>query len=289
MLLAFAVLGGCGVGYRVEPARLNVIVTTEDSKAQLWNTASNFLEQEGFENFGRYDGMSSLIQQSPMPKADKEEQLARLNRERTFLNTPRNLRIVWSDYANADIPKSSLPYTPSSNSFVEINVYEERPGGFSADGLKFYGRFLAALQMQYGASVVVVNEPPPTDDAEHYRITIVNTIGEIVGWFIAFFVPFVFTGLLSNYLLRHLNLPRAVRRIIFSVVNTWLVAPLPFQGGFIFVIPLPNLFAFPWTDSNFYAHAASYAAVSFPCALALCALASVFLIKDTEGSANFEV
>jgi hypothetical protein len=74
------------------------------------------------------------------------------------------------------------------------------------------------------------------------------------------------------------------KRAIFVLVNSWLVAPLPFQGGYIFVFPGPNLLAFPWTDSDFYARVASYAAVSFPCTLLLCAVVSVFLFKGNSES-----
>ena len=70
------------------------------------------------------------------------------------------------------------------------------------------------------------------------------------------------------------------RRLIFVLVNTWLVAPLPFQGGYMyFLFPGPNLIAFPWTDWDFYSKVALYARVSFPCALVLCAMVSVLLFR----------
>ena len=89
----------------------------------------------------------------------------------------------------------------------------------------------------------------------------------------------LFTGLLSVYLLNRLKTSTMARRLTFVLVNTWLVAPLPFPGGYIFVFPGPNLIAFPWTDWDFYSKVASYARVSFLCALVLCALISLLLFR----------
>jgi H+/Cl- antiporter ClcA len=136
------------------------------------------------------------------------------------------------------------------------------------------------LQERFGASVVVVTEPPPTNESEYLRITIVNVIATILWSFVALLVAFILTGALSRAVLRRLRLPLIAKRAIFVLVNSWLVAPLPFQGGFIFVFPGPNLLAFPWADSSFYSGVASFAAVSFPCTLVLCAVVSVFLFRS---------
>src|ERR1700679_3834202 len=280
--LAMTVLGGCGEGYRVDPACLNVTGITEESKEQLLASVSRFLTREGFEDLGKYDEMIALIRQDhAMPASAREAELARLNRERTFLSDPHHLRIVWADYSNAEPGDFRLlGYKPSSDHFVELNIYEERPGGFSPRGIQFYSRFLSALQEQFGASVVVVKKPPPTDEAEYQRITRVNTIGAIVGWFIAALVGLLFSGFLSVYLLKRLKISTMARRFVFVFINAWLVAPLPFQGGYIFVFPGPNLIALSWSDKNYYTHVGSYARVLFPCAFLLCALVTVFWFRD---------
>jgi hypothetical protein len=279
--LAVTVLGGCGEGYRIDPACLNVTDITDDSKQQLLASVSHFLKGEGFEDLGKYEEMIALIRQDrAMPASAKQEELARLNRERTFLSDPHHLRIVWADYSNAaPADYRLLRYKPSSEHFIELNIYEERPGGFSSDGIRLYERFLSALQKQFGASVVVVKTPPPANEAEYRRITRANEIGAVVGWIIAALVGLFFTGLLSVYLLNRLKTSTMARRLIFVLVNTWLVAPLPFPGGYIFVFPGPNLIAFPWTDWDFYSKVASYARVSFPCALVLCALISALFFR----------
>jgi hypothetical protein len=284
VVFTLAALGGCGEGYRVEPAILNVIGITDESKDQLLTVVSRFLKQEGFEDLGRDSAMISLIKQGPMP--EKAGLLAKLNRERTFLNEASHLRIVWADYSNGELPTGawSLRYTPSSSRFIETSIIEERPGGFSPNGQHFYGRFLSNLREQYGTSVLVVKEPPPTDEAEYRRVTVVNTIAIIVWCSIALLVPLLLTGSLSVHFLRKLPFSNMTRRIIFVLVNSWLVAPLPFPAAWIMVIPAPNLFAFPWTNLDYYHRVAPYAAVSFPCTLVVCAAVSLFLFKrPSEG------
>src|ERR1700690_2998226 len=211
--LAMTVLGGCGEGYRIDPACLNVTDITDDSKQRLLASVSGFLKREGFEDLGTYEDMIALIRQDhAMPAAAKQDELARLNRERTFLSDPHHLRVVWADYSNAaSADYRLLRYKPSSNHFIELNIYEERPGGFSSDGIRFYERFLSVLQKQFGASVVVVNPPPPTNESEYRRITLVNEIGAIVGLIVATLVGLLFTGFLSVYLLNRLKTSKMVR------------------------------------------------------------------------------
>jgi hypothetical protein len=287
VLLTLTALGGCGEGYVLKPAILNVTAITGQSNEQLLTVVSGFLKKEGFEDFGRYDAMISLIQHDEMPDSVRTEELARLNRERTFLNDPSHLRIIWADYSSGEVAERAIRYSPSSSHFIEISIFEERPGGFSAFGHRFYGRFLAALQQQYGTSVVVVQEPPPTDEAEYRRITVNHVIMGTIDWLIVFSLTFLLTGFLSYRLLRKRTFTRMMKQFIFVAVNSWLVAPMPFQGGFIFVFLGPNLIAFPWMDTQYYRHFASFAAVSFPSAILLCGLVSLFLFKgDPERKAT---
>jgi len=94
--LAVTALVGCGEGYRIDSATFNVNDITDESKTKLLETVSRSLKAEGFEDFGRYDEMIALIRQNQaMSPAARDEELARLNRERTFLNDAHHLRVVW--------------------------------------------------------------------------------------------------------------------------------------------------------------------------------------------------
>jgi hypothetical protein len=288
VVLALMGLNGCGEGYVVNPAQLNVNVTAGRSEDQILAVLSGYLGREGFEYLGKYQDMISLIQHGSMPAKVKQQELARLNRERTFLNRPRQLRIILADYSNGDYSELEIKYKPPFDHFVEICVFEERPGGFSSDGFLFYDRLLSALQKQFGSDIVVVTKPPPTNDAEYRRITYVNTQASILGWLIAAFLPLAFTGTISVRLLRKRAISAGAKRLSFVLVNTWLVTPLPFQGGYIFEFPGPNLLAFPWADLDYYRRVRSFAAMSFPCALLLCVVVSLFLFKANRASTGVD-
>lgn len=285
-VLVLAALCGCGEGYFAKSAILNVTGIRDQSKGELLTAVSGFLKNEGFEDLGRYDAMISLIQISEMPESLRTEELARLNRELTFLKDSAHLRIVWADYSSGELPKHAIRYTAPSSPFIEITIVEEGPGGFSSPARRFYRRFLWTLQRQYGTSVVVVQDPPPGDEAEYRRITVNHIVMGTIDWLIAFSLAFLLTGFLSYRLLRRRGLARTTKRLIFVGVTAWLAAPMPFQGGYIFVFPGPNLLAFPWTDMDYYRHFASFAAVSFPCAVLFCGMASMFLFKGQSESGS---
>jgi hypothetical protein len=278
--LLLTILAGCGEGYRIVPARLNIVDATPESFPGAATTVHDFLLEEGFEDLGKYREMIDLIRQdNAMPPNVKREQLVRLDREYTYLNRGHHLRVVLSNYADGVPPEISLSYTPTSARFIELAIYDERPGGFGSYGLAFYGRLVSALKQRYDASLREIQSPPQTNEREYRRITAENTIASIVAWSLAFALPFSVTGSVSRYLLQKFKVSANIKRPIFAVVNAWLVTPLPFPAAFILVIPLPNLFAFPWTSGDYYSRVASFAAVSFPVALLPCAAISMLLFK----------
>ncbi len=121
---------GCGEGYRLDPATINVKRYNRRNQGQVSGHCVSDTQGQGFEDFGRYDEMIALIREDhAMAQPAKDEELARLNRERTFLNDAHHLRVVWADYSNGPSAEASrLGYRPSSDHFVELKVYEERPG-----------------------------------------------------------------------------------------------------------------------------------------------------------------
>jgi hypothetical protein len=124
--------------------------------------------------------MIALLRQGDARQQELErEGFARLEREYTYLNDKHDLRVVISDYADVP-PEISLDYVPTSSHFIDVEVTDDRPGGFDAYALAFYDRLVAALKGSYGASVRIVELPPPTNAAEYRRITTDNAIGGIL-------------------------------------------------------------------------------------------------------------
>lgn len=283
--LLLTLLAACGEGYRLVPARLNVDDGAPKSFPAVAKTVRSLLVGEGFEDLGKYEEMIALIQQdNSTPLSVKREQLARLEREYTYLSRQHHLRVVLTNYSDGVPPEVSLGYTPISDHFVELAIYDEGPGGFGPYGLAFYRRLMSALKQKYGASLRQIQRPPPTDEREYRRITAKNTRAALVAWSVALALPFLITGSVSHYVLRKLKISAIFKRLIFSLVNAWLIAPLPFPAAFILVVPLPNLFAFPWTATDYYARVAPFAAISFPVTLLLCAVVSLFIFRAKNDS-----
>ena len=276
--LLLTTLAACAEGYRLVPARLNIGNVASKSFPLAATIVHDLLASEGFDDLGKAEETIALIRRdNAMPSSARRELLVRLEREYTYLNRRHDLRVVLSDYTDGIPAGLSLGYTPTSDHFVELAIYDERPGGFGTYGLSFYRRLVSALTQRYGASLHEIARPPPTDEREYRRITAQNTIAALVAWSLALVVPFLITGSLSRRILRRLEISATLKRVIFSVVNTWLVAPLPFPAAFILVIPLPNLFAFPWASAEYYTRVWPFAALSFPVTLLLCTLVSLFL------------
>lgn len=165
---------------------------------------------------------------------------------------------------------------------MELEIFDERPGGFGPCGLAFYNRVVSELRSKYGTTLRVLSPPPPTNEGEYRRITWHNDITSAFWLAFAFTLSFLITGFISYRLLRRVHMSRLLKRVTFSILNAWLVAPLPFPAAWIMVIPAPNLLAFPWTDFDYYSRIKGFAAVSFPLTLLICAITSMFLFRATE-------
>jgi len=272
-------LAGC-TGYALVPARLNIADVTPGSFPAVAATLHEFLVIEGFEDFGKDQKMIALLRQGDARQQYLErEVLARLNRAYTYLNDKHDLRVVITDYVDGMPPEISLDYVPTSGHFIELEVTDNRPGGFDAYALAFYDRLVGVLKKSYGASVRVIELPPPTNAAEYRRITTENTIGGIFWWCLAFGLPFLVTGSVTRYVLQKVKIQTNLKRVIFTVINTWLVAPVPLPAAYITVIPLANVFAFPWTSTDFYQYDPWFTKVSFSMTFLLCAISSWFLFR----------
>src|SRR5437879_11562735 len=75
-----------------------------------------------------------------------------------------------SDFSAGVPPEIHLNYSRLSDHFVQLDVSDERSGGFDSYGLSFYERLLSRLKQRYGDSVRVVAAPPPTNEAALQRL-----------------------------------------------------------------------------------------------------------------------
>lgn len=280
LILAIVLLTACGEGYAVEPARLNLVNATAESKAALTQEVSALLVQEGFEDLGRDDEMIALLKSGAEPNAPADPIVERLSREHTYLNQSRGLSVVLSDYSDAS-PAPEGDYTPKTLNFIEISLFETRPGGASPEGHRFFQRFLSVLRARFGEDIVVVNEPPPTDGTEYRRVTGVNKLATVVWWCIAFFLSLLITAPISRHLLGKTRLATLPKRAIFTALNAWLVTPVLLPAT-ITVVMAPNALAFPWIYPELYSYRATFHLASFLCSFVLCAVASIMFVTNTH-------
>ena len=265
VLLLLATLAGCAEGYTPARARVAIVDVSPQGFPSVAARLRDTLTREGF-SLGTYQGVGG--------------QRLTLERETHYVNEKHHLDVVISNFTGGVPSEADLGYVPPSNHFIELDISDDRPGGFSTYGLGFYDGLLSELKQRYGTSVRVINSPPPADDAEYRRITRRNTGAAVLGWIVTVTLSLLVIGSLSGYLLAGIHMSPAMKRIIFVAGNTWLVTPLPFPIATILSIPAPNLFAFPWTSVGFYADVASYASVSFPLTLLACFAISVFLFRN---------
>ena len=268
-------LSGCGVGYRIDPAILLLSDTDGLSLSELRGAAGQFLEGQGFEDFGRDEEMIALLERAQASGATTNSIAARLSSQYTYLNSKRNLRVIITDFTNPIDGQPNFAYSPPVGPFFEISVFEERPGGFSAAGNQFLATLQQDLEQTLAIPAIVAIPPPETNDAEYWRVTVTNIIGGILNWLLVFGISVATTGALSSAALKRIRIGTNAKRSVFVLVNTWLATPLPFPAATILVIFLPNLFAMPWTDADYYQRVQDVAFVSFPVAFALCILISL--------------
>jgi hypothetical protein len=277
LVLAFVCLTSCGESYTIEPARMNVINAAADSRDSVKAAVSDFLVREGFEDLGRHDEMLDLLRSTQIAATDPL--IERISRTVTFLNRPRDLTVEIADHSDGTLLGFDGGYTPATPNFIEVRVYEGRPGGASKEAHAFYERLKRVLKSRFGDNIVEINGLPETNDEEYRRVQRVNLIAGGIAWTIAFLSAFLISAGLILLVLDRATISNLPKRAIFVAVVTWLSTPVLMPVATILVAPLPNALAFPWTYPELYMKGGLYNLISFLCSFAICSAASLFLVK----------
>ena len=83
---------------------------------------------------------------------------------------------------------------------LQLRFVELRPGGFSPEGHRNYAEFMTALRAE-NYRMIVVSEPPPTDDAEYKRVTYGGMASLVFWWLVSWLFGITTIGALVNWLL----------------------------------------------------------------------------------------
>lgn len=151
-----------------------------------------------------------------------------------------------------------------------------RPGGFSSEGHRFVAMLQQELDRTLSTRVTVVTPPPATNQATYWRVTAINALTLCIWWTVVFLIVVSVTASVSLYFLRMMPVSVPTKQGMFVFFNTWLATPLPFPATIVAVL-LPNAFAFPWTNAEYYQSVQDAAFVSFPVAFLLCLFIALWL------------
>ncbi|MEJ0058440.1 MAG: hypothetical protein WDM79_02105 [Terricaulis sp.] len=147
-----------------------------------------------------------------------------------------------TSYANpefAPLNPEGEAITEAHFPFLEITFSQLRPGGFSANGNRLFADLLSFLR-QKNYEIVVVSEPPPSDEREHFRVALTNILATCAWWFAAWAVGMTILGGLTDWGLRVAPVSTRVRRVVVVCIGVLLVTPLPVPTMFL-TFMLPNV------------------------------------------------
>ena len=273
--LLSAVLPGCGGGYAVQPGQLAIDVDGPTEQHRAFEGASHLLAAHGFKALGTPDATIDALERLPAESHRDTELIARLPRERHFENEDLRLSVTMRDYSET-APSSDVhpAYPPPFEGFVEISVYESRPGGFSPEGHAFFSRLHGDLRTAFPRDIALIREPPATDQAEYRRVILIQIAFVILEWCVAFLVSLLFIGMPTRWLVGRLPLRRQQKQLAFALLGAWLSTPVPLPAA-LTTIAAPNVLLLPWNDVGYYAKFGWW----FPCSLLATLLAYAMLSR----------
>ena len=292
IVLGLFILTGCGESYSVPRATFHIDLKNAEDAKILAQQINEFLLSEGFADLGIYEEMINLLSHSGAReeynmKEIYDDQIQRIRLERNYVNKSRKIDVQITDYSDPDLKKRYVNYPTSESAItglpsLEVNIHNMRPGGFSADALKFYDKFTSLINSKYGGDIKIIFSPPKSDQKEFYRISTKNLLGRTFNWIVVFVLTIAIFGLIIIKLLKLTKLNIFQKRAIFSICGSILSTPLPFPVATILTTLLPSVFAIPAIGSDYFSRIADVGIKSFLICFSLCVLLSVILIKEKK-------
>ncbi len=276
LTLAVFLLAGCAGGYAAPQAVTRIEFTSVSETDTASQTIQNALQARGFHLEPRHPFPEEMTKSWPLAQKwrDQHEVVLALDRPGgedllAYVTPFPSAETFW------DVPEQS--HFP----ILELRLIERRPGGFSPEGLRMYEELLSFLR-QEGYHLVVISEPPPTDEDEYARVKSGMLATTVSLWMLAWVFGSVTVGALANWLATRTGAQQWARRAIFVMVGIILVTPLPYPMA-LASVPFPGLL---WLlfDPATYANLMSEFAVSAMVSGALSVVAAVLLIRDGKST-----
>lgn len=287
-------LSSCGISYSVPRATLHIDLVKAGQMAESQNTISSFLILKGFVNLGKDEEMLALLERSSKRHEDGEyadtfakinnRQINRINRTRRFNHEALQVDVEIVDYSDTSIKKRFANYPTAETKItdsptLELNVYNYRPGGFSPEAHKLYSELFLFIKASSPGSIYAIFLPPKTNQAEFYKVRVINFVGAVLWWLFVYLIGISVFGFVVIKLLNGTKLSVIPKRTIFTLLGAALATPLPFPAATLFVIILPSVFAMSATSTDYFVSVQGYAIPSFIVSAIFCVLISCFAIR----------
>lgn len=273
-ILTVFLLAGCTGGYVAPHAVTRIEFTSVSETDTASQTIQNALQARGFHLEPRHPFPEEMTKSWPLAQKWRDQHqvvlvLRRSGGEDLFAYvTPfPSAETFW------DVPEQS--HFP----ILELRLVEQRPGGFSPEGLHLYEEVVSFLR-QEGYRLIIISEPPSTNEDEYARVKSGILAAMVSAWMLAWVFGSITVGALANWLAKRTGAQRWARRAIFVMVGIVLVTPLPYPVA-LASVPAPGVL---WLlfDPATYARFMSEFAVSALVSGALSVVAAVLLIRDEK-------
>lgn len=281
----------CGISYSVPRATLHIDLANSNDIGMVRDEISAFLLSKGFEDLGIDEEMLDLVEWSS--RRHKNDAIAKFNsaeidrihRTRNLKNEDLEIDVMMIDYSDPAIKKRFVNYPTSETEItdspsIELNIYNHRPGGFSAKAHEFYKELYAFIESKYKGPIHTIFSPPATDQTEFYKTSAINIFTAAVWWLLVYLITISLFGFIIIKILNRTKFSINLKRAIFALLGTILATPLPFPAATIFVIVLPSVLALPAIGSDYFSRVQEFAMPSFIVSAILCLLISIRLVKE---------
>lgn len=284
------VLISCGISYSVPRATLHIDLVSSNQMDMVRNDISSFLISKGFRDLGKDEEMLELLEwSSKQHEGDviaktNSDSINRIHRTRHFKNEDIEVDVMIIDYSDTAIKKRFVNYPTSETEItespsIELNIYNYRPGGFSAEAHGFYNEMYSFIKSNYKVPIQTIFSPPATNQIEFYKTSVVNLLSGALWWLIVYLISISLFGFIIIKILNRTKLEISSKRVVFSLLGTIFATPLPFPAATIMVVVLPGVLAIPAIGSDYFVRIQDFAIPSFIISAALCFLISIYFIN----------
>ncbi|MDF1681748.1 hypothetical protein [Ponticaulis sp.] len=271
IILMTTLLSGCVIGYSSPQASFDIEVETSEATELTFE----FLTEE----LGRLGYVQDRTWEEAEPPLGPMPQWFLLRKHFYYAGETTSNRDNYS--ISVELPGDQDFKSFAICCTVNVRVSESRPGGFSPAGHSFYANLINSIEGA-GYRIVKQDEPPPTDNAEYWRVNsmIAGTIS--FWWLVAWSVFMLLFGELGLFIGRRKFKTLKGHRFGVWLAGVLLATPMPLPSMFM-VFPIPNAIGFPFLFApEMWGHFAWLMVPSFVASTLLSWVYAIFRVRTVK-------